>query len=102
MKVVLNLVTVCFLFNSNGIIFSQNLIKNPSFEDYLECPNTLGTFNEHVKSWSTPTGGSTDYFNTCSTVMSAPENFNGIQHPKDGNAYSGLYFYAPGDCCMFL
>jgi outer membrane protein OmpA-like peptidoglycan-associated protein len=97
MKVVLNLITICFLFNFYGVIFSQNLVKNPSFEDYLECPNTLGTFNEHVTSWSTPTGGSTDYFNTCSTVMSAPENFNGIQHPKDGNAYSGLYFYAPGD-----
>lgn len=97
MKVVLNLITVCFLLNLKGVIFSQNLIKNPSFEDYHECPNTLGTFNDHVISWSTPTGGSTDYFNTCSTVMSAPENFNGIQHPMDGNAYSGLYFYAPGD-----
>jgi len=97
MKAVLNLIAVCFFFNLNGIIFSQNLIKNPSFEDYFECPNTLGTFNEHVKSWSTPTGGTTDYFNTCSTVMSAPENFNGIQHTKDGKAYSGLYFYAPGD-----
>lgn len=79
------------------VVLSQNLVKNPSFEAYHECPNTLGTFNEHVKSWSTPTAGSTDYFNTCSAIMSAPENFNGIQHPKDGKAYSGMYFYAPGD-----
>ena len=75
----------------------QNLIKNPSFEVYLECPNALGTFGTQVTSWSTPTQGSTDYFNTCSKVMSAPENFNGVQHPKAGNAYAGFYFYAPGD-----
>ena len=44
---------------------TQNLVKNPSFEDYLECPNALGTFGLHLKNWSTPTQGSTDYFNTC-------------------------------------
>lgn len=76
---------------------AQNLVKNPSFEEYLECPNTLGSFSTRVKYWSTPTQGSTDYFNTCSKVMSAPENFNGVQHPKSGEAYAGFYFYAPGD-----
>ena len=77
--------------------WGQNLVKNPSFETYIECPDALGTFNKHVKHWSTPTLGSTDYFNTCSKVMGAPENFNGIQHPKFGEAYAGVYFYAPGD-----
>ena len=88
-----------------GILFStlpflgdaQNLVKNPSFEEYLECPNALGTFDIQVLHWSTPTRGSTDYFNTCSKVMSAPENFNGVQSPQAGNAYAGFYFYAPGD-----
>ncbi|GMN10832.1 hypothetical protein MTsPCn9_30040 [Croceitalea sp. MTPC9] len=96
MRSALYFVIVLLYFNAYHVL-AQNLVKNPSFEDYHECPNTLGTFNAHVKSWSTPTAGSTDYFNTCSSVMSAPENFNGIQHPKDGEAYSGLYFYAPGD-----
>jgi len=76
---------------------AQNLVKNPSFEDYLECPNALGTFGSQVKHWSSPTQGSTDYFNTCSKIMSAPENFNGVQHPRSGNAYAGFYFYAPAD-----
>ena len=76
---------------------TQNLVKNPSFEEYLECPNALGTFSSQVKHWSTPTQGSTDYFNACSKVMSAPENFNGVQYPKSGEAYAGFYFYAPGD-----
>lgn len=76
---------------------AQNLVKNPSFENYIDCPNALGTFGTQVKNWSTPTNGSTDYFNMCSKVMSAPENFNGVQHPKSGEAYAGFYFYAPGD-----
>ncbi|MFD2585984.1 OmpA family protein [Croceitalea marina] len=96
MRWVIYVGVVLFCFQTCSV-FAQNLVKNPSFEDYHECPNILGTFNEHVKSWSTPTAGTTDYFNTCSKVMSAPENFNGVQHPKDGEAYAGLYFYAPGD-----
>nr|WP_286943298.1 OmpA family protein [Allomuricauda sp.] len=86
-----------FLFSFSVFTFSQNLVKNPSFEEFVECPNSLGTFNEHVVDWSTPTKGTTDYFNSCSIVMGAPENFNGIQHPKYGNAYAGLYFFAPAD-----
>ena len=88
-------IIIGFLFIS--MAFCQNLIKNPSFEDYTECPNALGTFDNHVKNWSIPTQGTTDYFNTCSTVMGAPENFNGVQYPKFGVAYAGLYFYAPAD-----
>ena len=84
-----------FLFGH--FLVAQNLVKNPSFEEYVECPNSLGTFNVHVKNWSTPTSGTTDYFNSCSKVMGAPENFNGVQHPKFGNAYAGIYFYAPAD-----
>ena len=58
----------------------------------------LAAFSSQSKAfWSTPTQGSTDYFNACSKVMSAPENFNGVQYPKSGEAYAGFYFYAPGD-----
>ncbi len=84
-----------------GLLFqwgvAQNLVKNPSFEDYVKCPDALGTFQTDVTHWNTPTKGSTDYFNTCSTVMGAPENFNGIQQPKYGKAYAGMYFFAPAN-----
>src|SRR5690606_33467260 len=39
----------------------------------------------------------TDYFNTCSTVMGIPDNFNGSQDSKFGEGYAGMYLYAPGD-----
>lgn len=93
MRVLSILFITLTIFKANG----QNLVKNPSFEIFGQCPNALGTFNEDVTHWTTPTSGTTDYFNTCSKVMGAPENFNGVQQPKFGNAYAGLYFYAPAD-----
>lgn len=76
---------------------SQNLIPNPSFEEYESCPVELGNFHEDVIAWQAPTLGSTDYFNNCSTVMGTPKNFNGEQVADFGQAYAGLYLYAPDD-----
>jgi len=76
---------------------AQNLIKNPSFETFLNCPKKLGNLEEDVADWSTPTEGSTDYFNACSKAMGTPVNFNGEQPANFGAGYVGLYFYAPQD-----
>ncbi len=81
---------------------AQNLIKNPSFENYLHCPVRLGNFNEDVLSWSTPSKGSTDYFNGCSTAMGTPKNFNGNQPADFGTGYAGFYMYAPEDYREYL
>ncbi len=80
-----------------GIGSSQNLILNPSLEDFEQCPTRLGSFNTDVAEWSSPTQGSTDYFNGCSTSMGTPENFNGSQPADFGQGYAGLYMYAPDD-----
>lgn len=90
----------CFL--STGLIFSQNLVKNPSFEEYVNCPKRLGNFDADVVDWSTPTEGSTDYFNGCSTAMGTPKNFNGTQPADFGKGYAGLYLYAPDDYREYL
>jgi len=84
-------------FWCNTTLLSQNLIQNPSFEQYSACPERLGNFETDVTHWSTPTKGSTDYFNGCSTIMGTPENFNGIQSSDFGKGYAGLYLYAPND-----
>ena len=82
---------------SAGIIMAQNLVQNPSFEQYGECPVKLGNFENDVIAWSAPTLGSTDYFNACSTAMGTPENFNGKQPAEFGRGYAGMYMYAPDD-----
>ena len=81
---------------------SQNLVKNPGFEEFVQCPKRLGNFDADVIYWSTPTDGSTDYFNACSTSMGAPENFNGEQPAEFGEGYAGLYLYAPDDYREYL
>ncbi|WP_149275026.1 OmpA family protein [Pareuzebyella sediminis] len=91
-----------FLFQGLGIVVSQNLVRNPSFEYYKDCPKRLGNFTADVISWSTPTEGTTDYFNSCSVVMGAPENFNGNQQAEFGKGYCGLYVYAPDDYREYL
>ena len=80
-----------------GRAMSQNLVENPSFESFLECPDHLGNFGEDLKYWSVPTKGTTDYFNSCSLSMGVPTNFMGEQTAKFGNAYLGFYMYAPED-----
>lgn len=80
----------------------QNLIKNPSFESFENCPKYLGNFNVDVIDWSIPTQGSTDYFNGCSVAMGTPENFKGKQPADFGIGYAGMYLYAPEDYREYL
>ncbi len=77
--------------------FGQNLISNPSFEKFLNCPMRLGNLENDVENWSMPTIGTTDYFNICSEAMGTPENFNGKQPADFGVGYVGFYMYAPND-----
>ncbi|MBU2996987.1 OmpA family protein [Cellulophaga baltica] len=75
----------------------QNLVKNPSFEDNLKCPEKFGTLDVDAKNWHKPTLGTTDYFSTCSTELPVQNNFIGSQKPYHGTAYAGMYLYAPKD-----
>ena len=79
------------------LLNGQNLVKNPSFESNIKCPDSFGSLSEDVKNWRKPSLGTTDYFNTCSDKLPVENNFIGSQLPFDGNAYVGLYLYAPKD-----
>ncbi len=95
--IVLYVALSCF-----GSVWAQNLVKNPSFEAYTNCPEGLGNLSNDVDFWSAPTLGSTDYFNGCSVAMGTPENFNGKQPADFGKGYAGLYLYAPQDYREYL
>lgn len=86
---------ILFLFIFHSFIsVSQNLVLNPSFEDHstYKCFVNLGGFNNGVLDWSIPNHGSTDFFDTCSEDMGA-NNYNGIQKPKTGSSFAGMYLY---------
>ena len=76
---------------------SQNLVKNPSFEDFEKCPWKLGMFNSNVNYWSCPNHGSTDFFRACGNTNETNQNYNGEQTPFLGDAYAGMYCYAEDD-----
>lgn len=85
---------VMFLFCCT-ISFGQNLVPNPGFEQYLQCPSNLGQLNNLV-SWSN-FGGSPDYYNSCANgiypLVSVPTNYSGYQWPASGNGYCGIYTF---------
>ena len=72
--------------------FTQNLVPNPSFEEYYSCPNSTGQVDSCVDWFSalnTP-----DYFSLCASYpVSVPDNVCGYQFPFESNSYMGLYTY---------
>ncbi|MFS4493755.1 OmpA family protein [Maribacter sp. 2308TA10-17] len=100
----LKLVKICYnytlfvlLLLGCQVTIGQNLVMNPSFEDFVQCPQEYGTFQEDVLFWTKPTFGSTDYFNSCSSTMTVDRNFTGFQAAFHGKAYAGIYAYGPKD-----
>ena len=75
-----------------------NLVPNPSFESYVNCPITFGQFFETV-SWTMPNTGTSDLFNTCSPntfpSVSVPVNTVGVQTPVTGAGYAGIIPWSP-------
>ncbi len=71
---------------------SQNLVMNPSFEEYSQCPDFIQQV-ERAKYVYNPSKGTPDYYNACSSnpIVSTPNAGYGYQVPKSGDAYVGLF-----------
>ena len=81
------------IFCSSISIFSQNLVPNPSFEEFEECPwdVTLRHKKMLIPQWYLPNKGTSDYFNNCATFqVDIPNNFMGNLWAINGNAYVGI------------
>jgi len=74
-----------------GLCFGQNLVPNPSFEEYDSCHTGF----EQISSANGWYGFSTEYFNSCSPVglfsFGVPSNDLGYQDASTGKAYGGLH-----------
>ena len=74
-------------------LFAQNLLPNPSFEVYDECPYEMTIYPQKqlIPHWYMPNKGTSDYFNSCTNLqVSVPENFIGNLWAYDGQAYAGI------------
>lgn len=82
---------ICF-----SALQAQNLVPNPNFEAFSNCPAEVNSFT--VRSWTSPFWpGSPNYFNVCGGAeVDIPVNFAGQQDAASGDAYVGLYTYGFG------
>ena len=74
-----------------------NLVPNPSFETFTNCPTTLSMIG-NATGWSSYRG-SPDYYNACNTSsnsLGVPNNLAGYQNAQDGEAFAGLVAYSTG------
>ena len=93
--------SVSILFFYCGFIKAQNfqnLVPNGSFETYTQCPNA-GSQIYFSTPWNGPIVNSSDYYNSCSSIMNVPYYCGiGSTYPcflsaKTGSAYIGIWNY---------
>jgi len=101
MKYSARLLLLCsFCIILSSFLCSQNLIRNPSFEKFSNCPSKVYEIKYCNYWWKPPLTNSPDYFNNCSidtsikSVVHTPNNFVGFQEPKDGTAYLGIICFS--------
>jgi len=81
-----------------NLVFSQNLVPNPGFEEYnlIFHPVCNNDSFPVCKNWYSPTNGSPDYCNQISCFYEyngVPQNVFGYQEAKEGNGYYHLFTY---------
>lgn len=72
----------------------QNMVKNPSLEQYQKVPTDLGQVNA-LAYWSSANGATPDYFHARvrNVAIDVPKNRMGIAEPRTGKGYAGIYAY---------
>jgi gliding motility-associated-like protein len=82
------------LISWSFFIYSQNLVINPSFEEYSLCPPSMSAIQQYLpyaNGWE-DMAQSPDLFNVCNTGgVGVPYNTIGYQHARTGVGYSGIF-----------
>lgn len=83
---------------------SENLVNNPSFEEFEKCPQDYTPqdgSHKLIPGWGYPTIATPDYFNRCSPGradgVSVPKNFAGESEPRTGDGYVGAILSGTDD-----
>lgn len=99
----MNIKLLLIIFGINvfsQFIYSQNLVTNPSFEEFTKCPDHWDDI-KYVLGWEKSAEFSCDYYNSCGLdcvyvykPFNASKNFAGNQKPKSGYGYAGYIAYS--------
>lgn len=83
--------TFTYLFLHATTSMAQNLVPNPSFEEYSSCPWEQSQIH-YATGWFSA-GATPDYFNSCENEgwgLSVPSSNFGYQYAHSGNAYADV------------
>ena len=70
-----------------------NLVPNYSLDTFSACPNNSSQIS-YASPWGDANGGSTDYFNSCSSVLPVPFfNYNYSHNSHSGSGMAGAWMY---------
>ena len=80
-----------------GIAYSQNLIPNPGFDQFIECPEEASQIDRAIP-WLTASPGTPDFFHACSSndqvkVPYAGFHFLSYQPARSGEGMGHLCIY---------
>jgi len=81
-------------------VLAQNLVPNPSFEEYTSCPGyySQGPKEFRATGWRSANAGSPDQFHSCSRgEADVPYNWAGVADSFDGQGYAGIYMWMDND-----
>jgi len=70
------------------LLFSQNLVLNPSFDVFITCPGFGQFSNTYIANWNKPSIASSDYYN-----YNCPGIHPAVQAPHSGEGYAGIIAY---------
>lgn len=84
----------CFFSTISLWGLGQNLVPNPSFEEFQTCPNSWATFNNNVLNWTGLPWGTPEAYNICGNTFDfgVPQNPYGYQFAQEGSSYAGIGF----------
>lgn len=92
MKKIIILISILLPLIGSG----QNLVPNPSFEEFSACPSGEDQIT-FALGWENFSDQSPDYFNVCASNIDfdVPNNWGGYQIASSGDAYSALSAFYP-------
>jgi len=82
------LILLAIKVNSQHIL-SNNLVPNPGFEEYTNCPYDVAQIY-YAPPWLNCCSGTIDYYNACSSFIGI-QNIINSNPILSGNAYAGIY-----------
>lgn len=90
----LRLVALLVAGSASTSIAAQNLVLNPSFENFSQCPITIGQ-TAYCDDWISPTNGTPDFHHGCNTtgIVDVPTNVWGTENARTGQGYVSCIVY---------